>query len=607
MKKTWWKEGVVYQIYPRSFYDSNGDGIGDLQGIVRKLDYIAGLGVDIIWLNPVYASPNADNGYDISDYYDIMDEFGSMEDWEELLSGLHSRGIRLIMDLVVNHTSDEHAWFIESRSSRTNPYRDYYIWRPPLHSDLPPILDEREDSRSKQPSIEKKPPNNWRSLFSGPAWEYDPATGEYYLHLFDKKQPDLNWENPRMREDIYAMMRWWLDKGIDGFRMDVINFISKVPGLPSVGPDEADSDRGGMQYYMNGPRIHEFLQEMQEKALKGYDAMTVGETFGVGPELARQYTCGDPPEMSMLFHFELMTVDRKTSDRFRYTPWELKEMKNSIEKWQHALHGCGWNSNFLMNHDQPRAVSRFADDGKYRRESAKLLATLTLTLEGTPYIYQGEEIGMTNPLFQSIDEYRDVELLNHYREQRAGGAGIDELLPGYHRFARDNARTPMQWDGSPHAGFTRGIPWINVNPDYREINVQAEISREDSIHAFIRDLIKLRKNNDTLIYGEFILLDKDNPRSFCYLRRREKESPSEETTAAGDMTEETVSPEAAPEEIFLVALNFSSEETALPALEPGSPRTGADWKLELCNYPDREKNDIHRPLRPWEARIYRSI
>ncbi|MDY7028862.1 MAG: alpha-amylase family glycosyl hydrolase, partial [Spirochaetota bacterium] len=296
LKKTWWKEGVVYQIYPRSFYDSNCDGIGDLQGIVRKLDYIAGLGVDIVWLNPVYASPNADNGYDISDYYNIMDDFGSMEDWEELLAGLHSRGIRLIMDLVVNHTSDEHPWFIESRSSRTNPYRDYYIWRPPLHTDLPPILDEREDSRSKQPSIEKKPPNNWRSLFSGPAWEYDPTTGEYYLHLFDKKQPDLNWENPRMREDIYAMMRWWLDKGIDGFRMDVINFISKAPGLPSVGPDEADSDRGGMQYYMNGPRIHEFLQEMQEKALKGYDAMTVGETFGVGPELARQYTCGDPPE-----------------------------------------------------------------------------------------------------------------------------------------------------------------------------------------------------------------------------------------------------------------------------------------------------------------------
>ncbi|MGC9313546.1 MAG: glycoside hydrolase family 13 protein [Sediminispirochaetaceae bacterium] len=610
MKKTWWKEGVVYQIYPRSFYDSNGDGIGDLQGIVRKLDYIAGLGIDIVWLNPVYASPNADNGYDISDYYDIMDEFGSMEDWEELLAGLHSRGIRLIMDLVVNHTSDEHAWFIESRSSRNNPYRDYYIWRPPLQaSQAPGTSDQppRENSRTpgsqagsqhgsqagdqpvKQPdsqSGELEPPNNWRSLFSGPAWEYDPATGEYYLHLFDKKQPDLNWENPRMREDIYAMMRWWLDKGIDGFRMDVINFISKVPGLPSVGPDEAGSDRSGMQYYMNGPRIHEFLQELQSKALKGYNAMTVGETFGVGPELARQYTCGDPPEMSMLFHFELMTVDRKTSDRFRYTPWELKEMKEIIEKWQHTLHGCGWNSNFLMNHDQPRAVSRFADDGKYRRESAKLLATLTLTLEGTPYIYQGEEIGMTNPLFQSIDEYRDVELLNHYREQRAGGAGTDELLQGYHRFARDNARTPMQWDGSPHAGFTDGTPWMNVNPDYREINVRAELAREDSIHGYIRDLIKLRKNNDTLIYGGFALLDRENPRSFCYLRRREKEAPSEGT--------------------FLIALNFSSEETALPVAEPGI-RTGEDWKLELCNYPDREKSDIHRPLRPWEARIYRSI
>ncbi len=580
MNKAWWKEGIVYQIYPRSFYDSNGDGIGDLQGIIHKLDYIEGLGIDIIWLNPVYTSPNADNGYDISDYYDIMDDFGTMDDWEELLAGLHSRGIRLIMDLVVNHTSDEHAWFIESRSSRNNPYRDYYIWRPPLEDSR----QSRETAASGNPGGghdgNGAPPNNWRSLFSGPAWEYDPATGEYYLHLFDKKQPDLNWENPSMREDIYAMMRWWLDKGIDGFRMDVINFISKVPGLPPVQPDEAGNDRSGMQYYMNGPRIHEFLQEMQEKAIKGYDAMTVGETFGVDPDLARQYTCGDPPEMSMLFHFELMTVDRKTGDRFRYTPWELIEMKEIIEKWQHTLHGCGWNSNFLMNHDQPRALSRFGDDGTYRRESAKLLATFTLTLEGTPYIYQGEEIGMTNPLFQSIDEYRDVELLNHYREQRAGGARTDELLPGYHRFARDNARTPMQWDASSHAGFTRGTPWMNVNPDYRDINVQAELAREDSIYAYIRDLIELRKKNHTLIYGDFKLLDRDNPCSFCYLRRQEKEA-------------------------FLIALNFSSEETPLPPDEQGN-HTDTRWKLELCNYPDREKGDIQKQLRPWEARVYRN-
>ena len=581
MKKTWWKEGVVYQIYPRSFYDSNGDGIGDLRGIIRKLDYIAGLGVDIIWLNPVYKSPNADNGYDISDYYDIMDEFGTMQDWEELLEGLHSRGIRLIMDLVVNHTSDEHAWFIESRSGRDNPYRDYYIWRPPLETGQPPRGKAVSGNFDGSQGGGLEPPNNWRSLFSGPAWEYDPATGEYYLHLFDKKQPDLNWENSRMREDIYAMMRWWLDKGIDGFRMDVINFISKVPGLPSVESDEAGTDRSGMRYYMNGPRIHEFLQEMQAKALSGYDAMTVGEAFGVGPELARQYTCGEAPEMSMLFHFELMTVDRKTSDRFRYNSWELKEMKEIIEKWQHALHGCGWNSNFLMNHDQPRALSRFGDDGTYRRESAKLLATLTLTLEGTPYIYQGEEIGMTNPLFESIDEYRDVELLNHYREQQAGGISLEELLPGYHRFARDNARTPMQWDSSPHAGFTTGIPWMNVNPDYKEINVQAELARADSIYGYIHDLIELRKDNDILIYGEFTLLDRDNPRVFCYLRRQDTEA-------------------------FLIALNFSSEETALPA-DSLSDKTSADWKLVLCNYPDGEKCDIQRPLRPWEARIYRAI
>ena len=562
MKKSWWKEGIVYQIYPRSFCDSNGDGIGDLRGIIRKLDYIAGLGVDIVWLNPVYKSPNADNGYDISDYFDIMDEFGTMDDWETLLEELHSRGIRLIMDLVVNHTSDEHPWFIESRSSIDNPRRNYYIWRPPT---------------------DKHEPNDWQSIFSGPAWQYDSNTGEYYLHLFDKKQPDLNWENPSLRKDIYAMMRWWLDKGVDGFRMDAINFISKVPGLPSVGSKLPDADRSGMQYYINGPRIHEFLKEMRTEVLEGHDILTVGETFGVSPELACRYTGGDPPEIDMLFHFELMKLDQKTSDRFRYTPWKLREMKEIIEKWQHTLHGRGWNSNYLMNHDQPRAVSRFGNDGPFRRESAKLLATLTLTLEGTPYIYQGEEIGMTNPRFESIDDYRDVELFNHYREQSAKGVPDSELLPGYHRFSRDNARTPMQWDGSTHAGFSTGTPWMKVNPDYSEINVHTELSRHDSIYEYFRLLIKLRKENKTLVYGDFTLLDPGNPRSFCYLRRDD-------------------------EKTFLVTLNFSAKETELPVQTGSSGNSdNGGWEIKLCNYPESGKKDIHSLLRPWEARVYTKI
>ncbi|MCF7929645.1 MAG: alpha-glucosidase [Spirochaetales bacterium] len=568
-ERIWWKEGIVYQIYPRSYMDSNGDGIGDLPGILEKLDYIEGLGVDIIWLNPVYKSPNADMGYDISDYYDIMDEFGSLADWDKLLEGLHRRGIRLVMDLVVNHTSDEHPWFIESRSSRDNPYRDYYIWRPPKGG---------------------REPNNWESHFSGPAWTYDARTGEYYLHLFDTKQPDLNWENPRLRSDIFAMMRWWLDRGIDGFRMDTINMLSKVPGLPSVKPEKPGEYRPGHRYFMNGPRIHEFLQEMQEKAIAGYDAMTVGETSMVDPELALQYTGGDKPEMSMLFQFDHMLIDRDPAgDRMTFRRWGLPELKKIIENWQITLHGRGWNSNYLTNHDQPRAVSRFGNDRQYRVEAAKLLAVFTLTLEGTPYIYQGEEIGMTNVSFDSIDQYRDVDTLNHYHCAKERGLSDVELFEGYRRFSRDNARTPMQWDRTENAGFTSGTPWIEVNPNYKDINVRADLERKDSVIRFYRQLIRLRKSSLTLIYGGFRLLDRENPQVFAYLRR-------------GEDLSVVVNNDGRVDGDYLVILNFSDQSAVFRTeeLEKGL----AGWSCILGNYAEFSEYSVREDLRPWEARIY---
>lgn len=554
MTGSWWKEGIVYQIYPKSFLDSDGDGIGDLKGIIKKLDYLRDLGVDIIWLNPVYASPNNDNGYDISDYRDIMTEMGAMADWENLLAGIHARGMRLIMDLVVNHTSDEHPWFIESRSSRDTPYRDYYIWRP---------------------GVEGTEPNNWASYFSGSAWQYDDTTGEYYLHLFTKKQPDLNWENPAVRTDIYDMMRWWLDKGIDGFRMDVITMISKVPSLPSVEPMEPGVYVDGSRYYANGPRVHEFLREMRREVLSGRDVMTVGEAANVNPDLALEYVGGEEPELDMLFQFELMDVDRGPGGRFDFTPWKLTDIKRIIEKWQCTLHGKGWNSNYMMNHDQPRSVSRFGDDRDYRVESAKLLATMIMTLEGTPYIYQGEEIGMTNAAFTSIDDYRDVEILNHFRLHRGKGLSDEELLAGYQKRGRDNSRTPMQWDSSPNAGFTTGIPWIAVNPNYRDISVARDLASADSVIRYYRELIQLRKERDDLIYGGFTLLDPDNPHTFCYFREGKRGK-------------------------FLITLNFSSQSCGIPS----EGVEAAIWDMLLCNYLSQDTTDISNSLRPWEARVY---
>jgi oligo-1,6-glucosidase len=584
MTRKWWKEGVVYQIYPRSFMDSNGDGIGDLPGIIEKLDYIRDLGVDIVWLNPVYASPNADMGYDISDYFNIMDEFGTLEDWDRLLDGFHRRGIRLVMDLVVNHTSDEHPWFIESRSSRDNPYRDYYIWRPGRNG---------------------REPNNWESFFSGSVWEFDEKTGEYYLHLFDRKQPDLNWDNPKVREEVFAMMRWWFDRGIDGFRMDTINMISKVPGLPSVEPEEPSRrDRlerptqylPGLKYFMNGPRIHEYLREMREKAMKNYDVMSVGETPMVDPGLAIEYTGGEEPEMSMLFQFEHVSIDRDPKgDRMYPREWTLPELKDIITAWQNTLHRRGWNSNYLGNHDQPRALSRFGNDGPFRLEAAKLLAAFTLSLEGTPYIYQGEEIGMTNVRFDSLEEYRDVDTLNHYRFAKKEGWRDEELLRRYHRSSRDNARTPMQWNATPHAGFTRGTPWISVNPNYVEINVEADLGREDSIIRFYREMIRLRKSSDTLLYGGFRLIDRDNPRVFSYLRTAEPLSIDDESGKP-----------CRGEADYLVLLNFSSfESVAFLGEIPDSSEGTVSWGAVIGNYPDSLRQAPGAVLRPWEVRIYR--
>lgn len=558
MKKQWWKESVVYQVYPRSFYDSNGDGIGDLRGIIEKLDYIKELGVDVIWLCPVYRSPNDDNGYDISDYYDIMDEFGTMADWKELLAEVHKRGMKLIMDLVVNHTSDEHPWFIESRSSKDNKYRDYYIWRPGKNG---------------------REPNNWESTFSGSAWEYDEKTGEYYLHLFSKKQPDLNWENPAVRNDIYQMMTWWLDQGIDGFRMDVINFISKDMRFPDAPNPEGKKYVPGGQFYVNGPRIHEFLQEMNRKVLSKYDCMTVGEMPGVTVDDAILYTAPERKELNMVFTFEHMDLDSGPGGKWDLRPLQLSRLKKVLAKWQTGLHGRGWNSLYWNNHDQPRIVSRFGDDGKYRVESAKMLATVLHMMQGTPYIYQGEEIGMTNVRFSSIDHYRDIETLNMYKV-KVLEEGQDEVkvMESIYAKGRDNARTPMQWDDSPNAGFTTGTPWIGVNPNYKEINVRQALADKNSIFYYYQKLIRLRKMYPIIVNGDFTLLDPENEEAFAYIRCYNGEK-------------------------LLVVSNWTGEEVlfTMPETAEFTPR-----ELLIANYDDA----VIPPgrvlvLRPWEALVYR--
>ena len=540
MNKTWWKESVVYQIYPRSFYDSNGDGIGDLKGITEKLDYLKELGINVIWLSPVYQSPNDDNGYDISDYEAIMTEFGTMADFDEMLAKAHSLGIKIVMDLVVNHTSDEHKWFIESRSSKDNPKRDYYIWK------------DGKDG---------KEPNNWGSAFSGSAWQMDETTGQYYLHLFSKKQPDLNWENDKVREEVYSMMTRWFDKGIDGFRMDVISLISKDQSFPD-GPTYGGL-YGSFESCANGPRVHEFLQEMNKKVLSKYDIMTVGECAGVTLEEAKKYANSDGTELNMVFQFEHTGLDDDSTMKWSTKKMPLVPLKENLTKWQNGLNEVAWNSLYFCNHDQPRIVSRLGSEKEeYRELSAKCIATCLHMMQGTPYVYQGEELGMTNTVF-------NLEAINAYHELTEKGViSPEELFPKICHKSRDNARTPMQWDDSKNAGFTTGTPWIDVNPNYTEINAKEQIAREDSVFNYYKKLIALRKEYEIIVYGDYNLLFPEDEDLFVYERSLDGKK-------------------------LLVACNFSESEREFDF------DTVNNGKVLINNYKDF--NLYNKKIRPFEA------
>lgn len=551
MEKRWWKESVVYQIYPRSFCDSNGDGIGDLNGITGKLDYLKELGIDVIWLSPVYKSPNDDNGYDISDYQAIMDEFGTMEDFDRMLATAHKKGIKIMMDLVVNHTSDEHKWFIESRKSTDNPYRDYYIWRP-----------AKEDGSL---------PNNWGSCFSGPAWEYDKTTDMYFLHLFSKKQPDLNWDNPAVRQDVFDMMNWWLKKGVDGFRMDVISLISKEPGLP----DKETGINGYATFNVsaNGPHVHEYLQEMRQKALNNADTITVGECSGVTLEEAKKYARSDEKELNMVFQFEHMDVDSdEKAGKWTTRKMDLRNLKKILTRWQKGLQDIAWNSLYWENHDQPRSVSRFGNDSdEYREISAKMLATCIHMMQGTPYVYQGEELGMTNCPFNTLDNFRDLESINAFHELTEQGKMTEEdMMAAIGYKGRDNARTPMQWDDSAYAGFSTANPWIMVNPNYTKINAKDQVNREDSVFKYYQKLIKLRHESELIVYGTYDLILDDDKDIYAYIR------------TLGD-------------EKLIVYCNFS-ENTR----EVELPEEFVNKKVLISNYSDAKANQ-KITLRPYEA------
>jgi len=506
MTDLWWKRAVVYQIYPRSFADADGDGMGDLRGVIDHLDHLAELGVDVLWLSPIYKSPQDDNGYDISDYQDIDPLFGELATFDELLAGAHRRGMKLIMDLVVNHSSDEHPWFVESRSSKDNPKRDWYWWRP-----------AREGMEPGTPGAE---PTNWGSVFGGPAWNYDKETGEYYLHLFSPKQPDLNWENPEVREAVYAMMRWWLDRGVDGFRMDVINMISKVLPLTDGRLTAGAAYGDGGPSYINGPRNHEFLREMHDQVFAGRPGMlTVGEMPGVTVDEAIKFTDQDRHEVDMVFQFDHVWADRG-GDPWKLIPLQLTVLKGIFGRWQAGLAEVGWNSLYWNNHDQPRVVSRYGDDSpEHRVAAAKMLGTVLHLHRGTPYVYQGEELGMTNAPFASIDDFRDIESRNHYAEAIARGATPDEVLATMRPMSRDNARTPMQWDATEHAGFTTGEPWIAVNPNHTEINARAARADPDSVFHHYRRLIELRHTEPVVAHGDFTMLLGDDERVYAFTRR----------------------------------------------------------------------------------------
>lgn len=503
-KRTWWKESVIYQIYPRSFADSNGDGIGDLNGITQHLDYLRELGVDVLWLSPVYQSPNDDNGYDISDYRDIMADFGTMEDFDRLLSEAHKRNLKIVMDLVVNHTSDEHAWFVESRKSKDNPYRDYYIWKDPVNG---------------------KEPNNWGACFGGSVWEFDQATGMYYLHCFSKKQPDLNWENPTVRDEVFDMMNWWCEKGIDGFRMDVISMISKDPAYPD-GP-VTDGLYGNLgPYVCNGPHVHEYLQEMNQRVLSKYDLITVGEAAGVTIEEAKKYANSQGTELNMVFQFEHVELVPGKIAKWTDEKPQLKNLRPVLNKWQTELEGQAWNSLFWDNHDQPRAVSRFGNDSEeYRVVSAKMLATCLHMMKGTAYIYQGEELGMTNVYFDRLEDYRDVESIHAFQQYTENGLVTpDDMMRYLKELSRDNARTPMQWDDSENAGFTTGTPWIKVNPNYTQINAKAAMEDPDSVFYYYQKLLRLRHTNPIIVYGTFHGLLNDSDSIYAYRRTLDRQT-----------------------------------------------------------------------------------
>ncbi|MNM44817.1 Oligo-1,6-glucosidase [compost metagenome] len=553
LDRVWWKEAVAYQIYPRSFMDGNGDGIGDLRGVISKLDYLKELGIDVIWICPIYKSPNDDNGYDISDYKDIMEEFGTMADFDELLKQVHGREMKLIMDLVINHTSDEHPWFIESRSSRNNPKRDYYIWADPK--------DGAE-------------PNNWDSIFGGSIWEYDMVTEQYFMHVFSKRQPDLNWENPDVRAELYDMVNWWLDKGIDGFRIDAISHIKKLAGFPDM------PNPNGLRYarsfdgHMNREGIHDFLEELKRETFDKYDIMTVGEASGVTADEADLWVDKERGKFNMVFQFNHMELWNKSMD----AGFDILTFKKVLSEWQKKLEGSGWNALFMENHDKPRSVSTYGSDGPYRVQSAKALATMYFLMQGTPFIYQGQEIGMTNVRFESIDDYDDVHMKTWYRLEREEGKSHEELMPVIWKNGRDNSRTPVQWNDSEQAGFTTGTPWMKVNPNYKEINVEAEKSNPDSIYHYYRKLIELRKTHPVLIYGTYDLILPTHKQIYAYTRTLEDEH-------------------------WLILTNLSPDE-ALFHLPKGIRYASAE--LQLANYEATEEGSIRTlHLRPYEARVYR--
>ena len=549
MNNNWWKEGVVYQIYPRSYKDTTGNGLGDLEGIIQQLDYIQSLGVTMLWLCPIYESPNDDNGYDISDYRKISDEFGGNKSFDRLLAAMRERGLKLIMDLVVNHSSDEHHWFQQAKKSKDNPYHDYYIWR------------------GNNPN---EKPNNWQSVFNGSVWKWNEATQEHFLHLYTQKQPDLNWENPKVRKEVYAIVDFWLAKGVDGLRMDVISLISKRLAFEDV-PNEMPFIDVMEKVYANGPRVHEFLKEMNREVLSNYDIVTVGEGPGVNLVHGPRYVSAREKELNMVFHFDHLTIDFGPDGKYDPVPLDFIRFKAIFRQWDEALANDGWNSIFLGNHDFSRIVSRFGNDGIYREQSAKLLVTLLMTLRGTPYVYQGDEIGMTNVAHSSIECYDDVETRNAWKAAEAAGKDMNKFLKAVHWQSRDNARTPMQWNASKNAGFTTGKPWIPVNKNYPTINVETAEKEANSILHYYRKMIAFRKANTTLVYGDFDDLLPEHPQLYCY-RRWDKEAN------------------------FLLVHNFSDTPTSWE-------KPSGNYEFVLGNY----SNEKQALLAPWESRIYRLV